>query len=393
MSCRNREHDMSLAMDSRLPTGKRASLLRHIGECPSCSETWRAMLEARELTRALPVYDVGTDFRDDLERRIDSGEGAPDAVYRDPIPGATKIRYLASGAAAAAVLLFAWHIGSGGATPTPSPRTSNIAEGPPMLPGPSEPQAPDALQNPDVVQEPVVQGPDAQEPEDRHRLRDRQPVDTAAEMPVGNFMQLQQAPSVPVPVTESALASIAASATALHARELRARMQTVRKKKRPLKETWGDLQGVVKELRTAVGAMQLFDQQGVVWLPRALREDVHNAQRSIELAIRPKASWQDREQHLWIVARTGLERVQRNILVRCCKPVQLHIEVQALNSLPGVKSIFQFRNMRVQPTDGMEPGMEQLKQLMVVLPWQRTIAVRQTPAKPRKRAPAKLRDR
>ena len=64
MSCRNREYEMSLSLDGRLPSGQRAGLLRHITSCRACGTAWRDMLAAREMARELPTHDVSADLSD-----------------------------------------------------------------------------------------------------------------------------------------------------------------------------------------------------------------------------------------------------------------------------------------------------------------------------------------
>ncbi|MEZ5966679.1 MAG: zf-HC2 domain-containing protein [Planctomycetota bacterium] len=107
MHCSHAEHLLSLNLDGRLSTGQRQLLSKHIAECARCHATDRELVAARELALSLPVQPVSSEFREELWQRIRAGEGTPEAVFREPVPFATKVRYFATGAAAAAALLVA----------------------------------------------------------------------------------------------------------------------------------------------------------------------------------------------------------------------------------------------------------------------------------------------
>jgi hypothetical protein len=99
------EHELSEFLDGRLPSGRREQLLDLIASDPDAAARLRGLEEARALALDLPAQAVGPDFSDTLWERIRSGEGSPDAIFRTPLPWTTKVRYLATGAAAAALAL------------------------------------------------------------------------------------------------------------------------------------------------------------------------------------------------------------------------------------------------------------------------------------------------
>lgn len=107
MNCRTAHYELSLCLDGRLPSGKRALLMEHVDGCEPCAAIWKDLQAAQSLALRLPKQRVSSGFRDQLWERIQSGEGTPDAVFREPVPLASKVRYLLAGAAAAAAVLFA----------------------------------------------------------------------------------------------------------------------------------------------------------------------------------------------------------------------------------------------------------------------------------------------
>lgn len=119
MSCSRYHYLLSLNLDGRLSSSKRGALLDHLADCGACATLSDEMQSAHEMALSLPQERVGTDFTDTLWERIQSGEGTPEAVFDEPIPWATRVRYVASGAAAAALFLVALNWWST-ATPTDS---------------------------------------------------------------------------------------------------------------------------------------------------------------------------------------------------------------------------------------------------------------------------------
>ncbi len=107
MNCRTAHYELSLCLDGRLASGKRALLMEHVDGCPPCAAMWKELQAAQSLALRLPKQRVSSGFRDQLWERIQSGEGTPEAVFREPVPLASKVRYILAGAAAAAAVLLA----------------------------------------------------------------------------------------------------------------------------------------------------------------------------------------------------------------------------------------------------------------------------------------------
>lgn len=94
-----------MCLDGRLPAGRRALVMQHAAQCGSCGTFWHELQAAQRLTLRLQQPRVSEGFRETLWRRIESGEGTPEAVFREPVPALTKLRYALTGAAAAAAVL------------------------------------------------------------------------------------------------------------------------------------------------------------------------------------------------------------------------------------------------------------------------------------------------
>lgn len=107
MNCTNCHFELSECLDGRLPSGRRAAVMAHVESCAECAAFWSELQRAQQLVLQLPRERVGCDFREQLFARIAAGEGTPPAVFREPVPLATKARYLLTGATAAAAVLFA----------------------------------------------------------------------------------------------------------------------------------------------------------------------------------------------------------------------------------------------------------------------------------------------
>lgn len=105
MNCRTCQHELSEYLDGRLASGRRAQVLDHLAECTTCASFWRELELAQQTVQRLHRHRTGPDFRERLFARIEAGEGTPNAVFREPIPLITKLRYTLSGAAAAAAVL------------------------------------------------------------------------------------------------------------------------------------------------------------------------------------------------------------------------------------------------------------------------------------------------
>jgi hypothetical protein len=147
MRCSQAEHLLSLNLDGRLSSGQRRVLSEHLAGCERCASVDRELNEARDLALSLPMQRPSEGFREELWERIRSGEGTPEAVFREPIPLATKVRYFTTGAAAAGLLILAAHTlrPRSVATPVPEARSSRSAQ--PLAAGlaPVVPATPDRL--------------------------------------------------------------------------------------------------------------------------------------------------------------------------------------------------------------------------------------------------------
>jgi hypothetical protein len=104
------EHELSQFLDGRLPSGRREQILERLGRDPAAADLLDEMERAQDLARTLPSHPIGRSFSETLWERIRAGEGTPDAVFREPLPFWTKARYVATGAAAAALLIAALQV-------------------------------------------------------------------------------------------------------------------------------------------------------------------------------------------------------------------------------------------------------------------------------------------
>ena len=107
MSCSRYHVLLSQNLDGRLSSTRRDALLDHLAECADCAHLSEEMRVAQDLALRLPPERTTSSFQETLWERVQSGEGTPDAVFNDPVPVAKRIRYAASGAAAAALFLVA----------------------------------------------------------------------------------------------------------------------------------------------------------------------------------------------------------------------------------------------------------------------------------------------
>ncbi|MEZ6037305.1 MAG: hypothetical protein R3F29_07480 [Planctomycetota bacterium] len=107
MNCNTCRYQLSQCLDGRLPSGQRTAAMQHVEQCAECRTFWDDLQAAQQLTLRLQQPRVGADFREQLWARIHAGEGTPEAVFHEPVPILTKVRYAATGAAAAAAVLLA----------------------------------------------------------------------------------------------------------------------------------------------------------------------------------------------------------------------------------------------------------------------------------------------
>lgn len=131
MRCHQAEHLLSLNLDGRLSSGQRKLLFDHLDECAACRQIDGELNAARELALSLPTQSVSAGFREELWERIRAGEGTPEAVFREPVPLATKVRYFATGAAAAGLLIAAavFFRPAGDTAPTTGPQLAQRDRG------------------------------------------------------------------------------------------------------------------------------------------------------------------------------------------------------------------------------------------------------------------------
>lgn len=140
MNCNTCRYELSLCLDGRLPSGRRAIVMQHVADCEACDAFWSELQAAQALTLQLPKQHVSDGFREELWQRIRAGEGTPEAVFHEPVPLATKARYLLTGAAAAAaVLLFATWLGNDGASSVDEARSPEVESVPRDARGPTQP--------------------------------------------------------------------------------------------------------------------------------------------------------------------------------------------------------------------------------------------------------------
>lgn len=107
MNCNTCRYELSQCLDGRLPSGRRTLVLQHAESCSACGQFWNDLQAAQHLTLRLRTSHVDDGFRERLWERIRAGEGTPEAVFHEPVPLLTKLRYTLTGAAAAAAALLA----------------------------------------------------------------------------------------------------------------------------------------------------------------------------------------------------------------------------------------------------------------------------------------------
>ncbi|MEO0479549.1 MAG: hypothetical protein AAF196_08725 [Planctomycetota bacterium] len=99
------EHELSLDLDGRLSPARRAALYETLKNDPQARALRTALVESRETARSAERNRVSAGFHESLMRRVEAGEGTPEASFRQPIPWSARLRDLGIGAAAAALVL------------------------------------------------------------------------------------------------------------------------------------------------------------------------------------------------------------------------------------------------------------------------------------------------
>ncbi len=130
MNCSGFQFLMSLNLDGRLSSARREMLLDHLAECGDCARLAEEMREAQHLALSLPKERNSNDFQETLWERIQSGEGTPDGAFYEPVPWSQRLRYIASGAAAAALFLVVLNWASPQSDVIDSPTIDNVASAP-----------------------------------------------------------------------------------------------------------------------------------------------------------------------------------------------------------------------------------------------------------------------
>lgn len=266
MGCKHRKYEMSLSLDGRLPSGRRTELLRHVAECTDCAAEWEGMRKAQDLALRLPTRNVSPRFRADLQRRIESGEGAPDAVYRYPISTMSRVRLVGIGAAAAALLITAINWFTPSERPHSAPASVAKSETIPLAP--------------------------------RH----------APYVPLANDLE---------PVSEFGLARMGAQTCAASSNELRARLRSFGETPRE-EETWPAVRGVVFNLKVAVNVMHWLNRKNMMELPSDLEDKLQEVDESLRLVF-GGGSWETRWSALRRVQNVDLGGLNTNLMIKCCK--------------------------------------------------------------------------
>jgi len=102
----------------------------HVEACERCATFWEELQAAQQIALSAPVERLSSGFQEGLWDRIKAGEGTPDAVFLEPIPTMTKVRYLGMGAAAAALLVMLSSVFSAEhSARQPAPDAGPVADG------------------------------------------------------------------------------------------------------------------------------------------------------------------------------------------------------------------------------------------------------------------------
>jgi anti-sigma factor RsiW len=80
MNCRSAEHLFSSFVEDELSQRERRALEGHLEECSRCSEAVQEMRVTVDLLSALPSYDTGPAFEEEVMDRIRSGEALRPSV-------------------------------------------------------------------------------------------------------------------------------------------------------------------------------------------------------------------------------------------------------------------------------------------------------------------------
>ena len=189
MNCRSAEHLFSSFVEDELSQRERRALESHLAECPRCSRAVEELRATVDLLAALPSYETGPAFEEEVMDRIRSGEALRPSVVEwiSERLGAAWLRPAFLAGAAACALYIAFTIvppylnhdpsGSGiartpdatapAATPVPATAGSNVAAEPSAPAGdvvasaPARDARPGPAANADLMASDVSGSPDS----------------------------------------------------------------------------------------------------------------------------------------------------------------------------------------------------------------------------------------
>jgi hypothetical protein len=287
MSCTRFQYELSQNLDGRLPSGRREALLEHLAECAACTALSDDLQRAQDLALSLPAQRVADGFRTGLWDRIRAGEGTPEAVFQEAVSLWTKARYVASGAAAAAVLLLIL-----GVFAKSDPSID------PIDPGSASP-APIAHAEP---------GPDA-----------AVDMETAPVSPMATLARLgAPRPMAPMPVAEAAQLGCVNSV-----RSLQQQVATLEPELGRLapREVVTRIAEPVDSLRGAATLIRWMQDQDIIQLPGEFQAELRIAVNGLQMIDR--AARTDNVQELTLAFRQLREidvgKLQHRFRVMCCQ--------------------------------------------------------------------------
>ena len=122
MNCRSAEELFSSFVEDELSQRERRTLENHLADCPRCSQAVEELRATVDLLAALPSYETGPAFEEEVMDRIRSGEALRPGIVEwitERVSGAWLKPVFLSGAAACA-LYIAFLVG-GAYMPSPNP--------------------------------------------------------------------------------------------------------------------------------------------------------------------------------------------------------------------------------------------------------------------------------
>ncbi len=341
---------MSLSLDGRLPSGRRAALLRHVAACTRCRGVWSEMRTAQELALQAPVARVRSDFREGLQHRIESGEAAPEAIYNDPVPAAVRVRQAVTGAAAAALFLIGYHVAREsdpvGEAPAEVAVTPSVDfDALPRVPAPAVAADVPAPSSPAQAGPRTLWGsPPAGALAGGSGSSDVQPAGLS-------WQELNE--------YQLALAGVAHASS--RAQRLRARLRGVSETEQ-LQRYWPRMQQEARELNAAVGLIRFMEKREMVRIDAPLRDQLMQAERFTRQALDGRR-WEERYSALRALQAVSFEQLQSRINVACCEPRQWVCELSDLViAVPEVR-----RLLNITVVDRAQMGVEPREQRVFLI--------------------------